>query len=133
MEAALAQAHKALQKDWVPVGAVLCQGHTILQASHNTEHPLEHAEMNILQQLPKRIFKTCDLYVTLQPCPMCAYALYLMGIRRIYFGAYRHLTYTTDLPFPHMYGGILETPCQNLLTQYFSGKRTCSSLQTFAT
>ena len=126
MDAALAQAKKAFDLGHVPVGAALVQEDKVVFEEHNRAHPIEHAEMNILR-LCSRPLDTCDLYVTLQPCTMCAKAIEIMRVRRLYFGAYQR-DFRMEGQFFHtqVIGGIYETACQSLLTAFFERKRSVS-------
>ena len=95
MLAALAEAEKALAEGEVPVGAALYRGDTLLWADHNrresTKDPTAHAEMLCLRHGAEKLgdwrLKDCTLYVTLEPCPMCAGALLMSRLGRCVFGA----------------------------------------------
>ncbi len=95
MREAIKQAHLAEERDEVPVGAVIVQGHKIIARAHNQvetlSDPTAHAEMIAITQatdhLSNKWLTECALYVTLEPCAMCAGALVLARIPRIYFGA----------------------------------------------
>ena len=95
MEFAIEQALIAMKKDEVPVGAVITYKDEIIAASHNqtisNNNPLDHAEFLAIQQAIKitneKYLSECDLYVTLEPCVMCAGAIVLSRIRRVYIGA----------------------------------------------
>src|SRR6185295_564259 len=135
---------KAAAEGEVPVGAVLVDsvsGEIIARACNRTERDHDataHAEMLVLQQAGKK-FKTprlteCDLYVTLEPCPMCAAALSFARIRRVYYGAYdpksggvEHGPKIFDHPTchhkPEVYGGIEEQACAGILKDFFKDKR----------
>lgn len=96
MQLALQSAHEAAQKGEVPVGAVIVKdGRVLAKAYNNVEtqnDPTAHAEILVLKLagniLQTPILNTCDLYVSLEPCAMCAYAIVLSRIRRLYFAAY---------------------------------------------
>ena len=89
MQKALGLAQQAARNDEIPVGAVLVQNNKIITSSHNTSveqsNPLLHAEINVLNHgfsiLKSTTLSECDLYVTLEPCPMCAYAISIARIR----------------------------------------------------
>lgn len=93
---ALQEAKAAFEKGEVPVGAVIVKDRQIIASAHNlSEHgknPLLHAERlaieKALDELHSMYLYGCDLYVTLEPCCMCAGAIDLVGIKRVYFGAY---------------------------------------------
>jgi len=95
MKLAIEQAQKALDSAEVPVGCVFVQNNEVIGAGHNdtnrSQNSTRHAELcaidRILQSKPKTDFANCDLYVTVEPCIMCASALRQVGIRTVYFGA----------------------------------------------
>ncbi|HEV2301061.1 MAG TPA: nucleoside deaminase [Stellaceae bacterium] len=143
MAAALAEAERAAAAGEVPVGAVLVDaaGH-VLGAAHNRveiDHdPTAHAEMLVLRQAGARlgaaILAGCDLYVTLEPCAMCAAAIGFARLRRLYFGAYdgkgggvEHGARIFDQPTcrhrPEIYGGIGEGRAAELLRAFFAARR----------
>ncbi len=144
MRLALAKAERAAALGEVPVGAVLVDGTSgaVLAAAHNrceTWHdPTAHAEMLVIRAAAGRLgvkrLVRCDLYVTLEPCAMCAQAIALARIRRLIFGAYdpkgggvehgaRIFGQPTCHHRPEIVGGVLERDCANLLTGFFSGRR----------
>ena len=96
MRAAMKEAHKAELKDEVPIGAVIvCDGKIIARA-HNTRQTKQisthHAEILCIEKACRKLnswrLEGCDLYVTLEPCPMCAGAIQQSRIRKVVFGAY---------------------------------------------
>ena len=144
MEAAFDQAHKAEMRGEVPVGAVLVDGGTgtILAAQGNRVEeltdPTAHAEILIIRkaakikQSPRLI--DCDLYVTLEPCPMCAQAISFARIRRLFFAAYdakgggvehgpRIYSHTTCHHAPEVIGGVREQQATKMLQAFFKNKR----------
>ncbi len=139
---ALKQAKKASMSDEVPVGAVVVCKNKIIAKAHNlTEskcNPTFHAEIIALTKAAKKLksnkLTECDLYVTLEPCPMCAHAISLSRIRRVYFGAYdpkgggvengaRIFNASSCHHKPEVYGGLMEEECGKLLKDFFSKKR----------
>jgi tRNA(Arg) A34 adenosine deaminase TadA len=143
MALALAEAEAAAARGEVPVGAVLVNGEgRVLAAAGNRvetdRDPTAHAEMLVLRAGaarlgPKRLVE-CDLYVTLEPCAMCAAAISFARIRRLYFGAGddkmgavehgpRFFTQPTCHHRPEIYGGIGETKTRALLVQFFNARR----------
>src|SRR6202790_158768 len=96
MALALAEAERAALRGEVPVGAVLVDAGEVLAASGNRVEeladPTAHAELLVLRAVAAQRrtprLGDCDLYVTLEPCPMCASAIALARLRRVYFGAY---------------------------------------------
>lgn len=144
MELALEEAERAAAAGEVPVGAVLIEAASgaVLAVSGNlveTGHdPTAHAEMLVLRAgAAKRAsprLEDCDLYVTLEPCAMCAAAISFARIRRLYFGAYdpkggavEHGARFFELPTchhrPEIYGGIEEARAAALLKQFFAERR----------
>ncbi len=143
MARALDEAASAGAAGEVPVGAVLVDGvGTIIAAAGNRverDHdPTAHAEMLVLREGAARLgakrLAGCDLYVTLEPCPMCAAAIGLGHIRRLYFAAYdakgggvEHGPRIFDQPTchhrPEIYGGIAERAAGELLRRFFRTRR----------
>ena len=142
MEEAFAQAKIADGKDEVPVGAVLVEDGKIIAKSHNQnislKDPTAHAEILLLRHAA--IIKNshrldgCDLYVTLEPCPMCAAAISLAKIRRVYYGASDKKSGGVENGpkifhssachhIPEIYSGFMENDIKNLMVEFFKGKR----------
>ena len=144
MDMALHEARKAVDLDEVPVGAVLIDGLTgdVLARTHNrveSQHdPTAHAELLVLQAASRRLGQkrllNADLYVTLEPCAMCAAAMSLARVRRLYFGAYdpkgggvdhgaRIFQQPTCHHRPEVFGGIEESRSAAMLKTFFSRRR----------
>ena len=144
MEQALAEAAAAAGRGEVPVGAVLVDGDsgTVIAADGNrTEErrdPTAHAEMLVIRQAAAAVgaarLAGCDLYVTLEPCAMCAAAISFARLRRLYFGAYdpkggavdhgpRFFAQPTCHHRPEVVGGLDETRCGDLLRDFFARRR----------
>lgn len=137
MKLALQEAQNAFDRDEVPVGAVLVGNGQILARSHNNVELLTdataHAEMQVItagaSTIGGKYLVDCTLYVTLEPCVMCAGALYWSQISRIVFGASDPkrgaLRFGQDLfhPKTQIIGGILEHECAALLKAFFERKR----------
>jgi tRNA(adenine34) deaminase len=142
MTLALEAAARAAANGEVPVGAVLVAGEAVLAASGNRVEaladPTAHAEMLVLRHAAAQRgtprLDDCDLYVTLEPCPMCAAAIALARLRRVYFAAYdpkgggvEHGPRIFDRPGcnhrPEVYGGIDERRAAILLRDFFQAKR----------
>lgn len=143
MALALAEAEAAASRCEVPVGAVLVDaaGQVVAAAGNRVEadrDPTAHAEMLVLRagarMLETRHLAGCDLWVTLEPCAMCAAAIALARLRRLYFGAYdakggavEHGPRLFDQPTihhrPEIYGGIDERRAGELLRAFFQGRR----------
>jgi tRNA(adenine34) deaminase len=137
MRQALMEAQKAYEKDEVPVGAVVVVNNQIIARSHNfTEHLHDvtaHAEMQAITAAAENIggkyLSGCTLYVTLEPCVMCAGALYWSQIDKVVFGARDPNRgagrYQSELYHPKtlVTNGILEAECSALLVEFFQKKR----------
>jgi tRNA(adenine34) deaminase len=143
MAQALGEAERAAEAGEVPVGAVLVDAAgQVLAAAHNrveaAHDPTAHAEMLALREGAARLGRArlddCDLYVTLEPCPMCAAAIALAHVRRLYFGAFdpkgggvehgpRIFEQPTCHHRPEIYGGIAERRAAKLLRAFFRDRR----------
>ena len=139
---AISQARFAAQNGEVPVGAVVVKDGRIIAEAYNlvetSKDPTAHAEILAIraacQILESARLVDCDLYVTLEPCAMCAQAIAFARIRRLYFGAFdekgggvehgaRIFSQLTCHHKPEIYGGIAESECGELLKDFFRGKR----------
>ncbi len=142
MRLALEEAQAALSQGEVPVGAVVAQGERVLSRAHNlreqTQDPTAHAEMLAIRQaaraLGARRLTGCTLYVTLEPCPMCAGAMVMACLDQCYFGARDTrqgcaesvYALTSDPAFYHRLpcvGGLLEAEAAALLRRFFDIRR----------
>ena len=144
MELAIAEAHAAAGRGEVPVGAVVVEvssGRVLARAGNRVEadsDPSGHAEMLALRAAAASAgaprLPGCDLYVTLEPCAMCAQAISFARIRRLYFGAYdakgggvEHGARIFDQPTchhaPEVVGGLEEENCAALLRDFFAARR----------
>jgi tRNA(adenine34) deaminase len=144
MTEALIEAKAAAARGEVPIGAVVVDsatGQIIARGSNATEEahdPTAHAEMLVIQQACKvkatPRLPECDLYVTLEPCPMCATAISFARLRRVYFGAYdpkgggvdhgpKIFQQPTCHHQPEVYGGMNEQECAVLLKDFFKERR----------
>ena len=144
MELALAQAEAAAGRGEVPVGAVIVDsvtGKVLAAAGNRTEEladPTAHAEVLAIREAcagrgePR--LPDCDLYVTLEPCGMCAAAISFARLRRVYFGAYdvkgggvehgpRFFHQATCHHAPEIYGGLEERRAAELLKEFFRRRR----------
>lgn len=145
MEYALTAAYEAEKAGDIPIGACVvdsASGKVIARSGNRIEQdndPTAHAEMVVIRQasqfLNTRYLSQCDLYVTLEPCAMCAQAISLARLRRVYFGAYdekgggvnhgaRIFSLATCHHVPEVYGGISEQICSKLLQDFFKRRRT---------
>ena len=142
MELALEEARAAGARGEVPVGCVIVRdGAAIARAGNRTiadKDPTAHAELLAIRQaaaaLGSERLSDCDLYVTLEPCTMCAAAMSFARIRRLYFGAsdpkggavengVRFFAQATCHHRPEVYGGITEGECAELLKDFFQARR----------
>jgi len=143
MERALQQAHAAAERGEVPIGAVIVgpDGTVLAEAGNRTEadrDPTAHAELLAIRaaaaslRVPRLV--GVDLYVTLEPCPMCAQAIAFARLRRLYFAAYdpkgggvehgaRIFAQPTCNHRPEVYGGIAESEAAALLADFFRERR----------
>lgn len=145
MNHALQMAKEAGAHGEVPVGVVIVNQRQILVAAANevmrTQDPTAHAEVVAIRRaslaLGHRFLDACDLYVTLEPCPMCCHAISLARLRRVYFGAYdpkgggvehgpRLFEQSTCFHKPEIYGGVEEQACGELLRTFFADLRMSS-------
>jgi tRNA(adenine34) deaminase len=143
MERALREARLAAERGEVPIGAVVVgpDGAVLAEAGNRTEEardPTAHAEMLVIRAAAAKLgaprLVDCDLYVTLEPCPMCAQAISFARIRRLYWGAadpkgggVEHGPRIFDQPTchhkPELYPGIAEAEAGALLRAFFKERR----------
>ena len=146
MSVAFAEAHAAEARGEVPIGAAISRnGEVIARAGNRTREdadPTAHAEMLAIRTAAKWLgdfrLTECDLYVTLEPCAMCAGAISHARLRRLYFaasdrkgGAIEHgprlFNQPTCLHAPEVYGGIRETEAAEMLKAFFRARRSNDS------
>lgn len=136
MKQALLEATKGREHDEVPVGAVIVANNQIIARGYNLTETLNdvtaHAEMQAITaaagHLGGKYLKGCTLYVTLEPCIMCAGALYWSQLDKVVFGARdekRGASTVGNLYHPKtvIRGGVMETECAQLITDFFKAKR----------
>lgn len=140
MKAALVRAKRALREGEVPVGAVVVLDGKIIGSGYNRRARAQlaraHAEMYAIDQACRKMkswrLEGCDLYVTLEPCPMCMGAALNARIRRVVFGAYEQKgrSLTAELAAGNLLnhtlavkGGVLAEECSTILTGFFRGVR----------
>ena len=143
MNEAIKEAQKAQAKDEVPIGCVIvCDGKIIARA-HNTkettQQAIQHAEINAINKANKRVgswrLEDCTLYVTLEPCPMCAGAIIQSRIASVVYGAsdpkggsYGSTFNINQIKgfnhYPSVFGGVLAKQSETLLKNFFKEKRS---------
>ncbi len=142
MRAALEEAQKAFDEDEVPIGAVVvCDGRIISRAHNMREQlhdPTAHAEILVLREAARYLggwrLHRCDLYVTIEPCPMCAGAAMQARIHSVVFGAPDEKAgccgtvhnLLDEERFNHrapVTGGVLEAECRKIMSDFFKRKR----------
>ena len=141
MKAALDLAREAFADGEVPVGAVIVQNGTIIATGRNrrekSKNALLHAEIDAINNACRALggwrLWNCEIYITLEPCPMCAGAILNAHIPQVYFGAYDFkngscgtVTNLFEMPYnfkPQYEGGVLQEECAQLLKDFFKGLR----------
>ena len=142
MRLAIKEAKKAAAEDEVPVGAVIVKEGVVIARAHNKKErngcALDHAETIAIRKATKKVgnwwLEGCTLYVTLEPCAMCAGAIVNSRLDRVVYGAkdprfgFLGSLVTLDEAFPlnHTFlkeGGVSEQECASLLTSFFAAKR----------
>ncbi len=148
MKEALKEAKKAYAKLEVPVGCVIVKDGKIIARAHNLKETkndtTKHAEILAIQKASKKLDSwrliDCDLYVTLEPCSMCAGAIINSRIKKVYFGASDEKTGAVgsvfnlfhDYTFNHKVdfeGGVLEEKCEKLLKDFFVELRKIKKIE----
>lgn len=141
------QAEKAVEKDEVPIGAVIVKDGKVLSKGYNlvenTNKATAHAEIIAIEKACKKLkswrLDGAEIYVTLEPCAMCAGAIANARIKKVYFGAYERKSGCAESKYPVLTdnglnhsaeyeGGIMEEECASLIKKYFSEKRKAKSL-----
>ena len=142
MQEALEEAKIAFEKDEVPVGAIIVKNSQIIARAHNQNiaqtDPTAHAEILAIRAAAKALNSSrlddCDLYVTLEPCPMCTTAIALSRINRLYFSCHDQkfgaiesnlqiFNSNLSLHKPEIYSGFFESESKQLLKDFFQSKR----------
>lgn len=142
MELALAEARLAAEQGEVPVGAVLVRGGKVLARAHNMREAwldaTAHAEIIVIREACSIVgnwrLSGCTLYVTVEPCPMCAGAIFNSRIDTVIFGCRDNRAGAVESLFnvlshpllnhrPQVIGGILEEPCAAVVREFFAGRR----------
>ena len=142
MEMALKEAKKAFDKDEVPIGAVIVSSGKVVAKAHNQTQTKKlataHAEILAIEKASKKYpswrIENAEMYITLEPCAMCAGAIANARINKVYFGAYEEKSGCAVSLYPvltksglnhtvEVEGGILEKECSSLIKEYFKLKR----------
>jgi tRNA(adenine34) deaminase len=141
LQQAIVEAKIAKSKNEVPVGAVIVKNNKIIATGHNTKEstkdPTNHAEIIAIKKAAEDIgdwrLNECDMYVTLEPCPMCAGAIVQSRIRRLYIGTFDpigggcgsvfNITQSENLNHWVNVNWLYNEECSNLLQEFFKQKR----------
>lgn len=137
MKMALQEAHEAFLAGEVPIGAVIVSGQEVLARCHNLTEalcdPTAHAEMQAITTataaLGGKYLTQCTIYVTVEPCPMCAAALYWAQIGRVVYGAgdnkrgYTSISNALLHPKTEVTSGVIAEECSKLMTSFFKKLR----------
>lgn len=142
MMEAIKQAKKAFAKDEIPVGAIIVSEGKIIAKAYNMVEKKKlatsHAEILAIEKASKKYpsfrVENAEMYITLEPCAMCAGAIANARINKVYFGAYEEKSGCAVSLYPvlennglnhkvEFEGGILEKECKKLITEYFANKR----------
>lgn len=141
MDLAIVRAKHAGEDGEVPVGAVIVRNGEVIASGRNrrekTHNATAHAEIEAIQKACEAIgdwrLDDCEMYVTLEPCPMCSGAIINSRIKTVIFGAYDtkagalgSVANFSTIPFsftPEVYGGICENECREMLTTFFRDMR----------
>lgn len=142
MKQAIKQAQIAFRADEVPVGAIIVKDNVVISRAYNKrenkQNALYHAEILAIDKACKKLntfrLNDCVMYVTLEPCPMCAGAIINARLKKVVFGAYDPkrgcvgsiYNLLEDKRFnhnPQVQGGVMEKECSQILSDFFSKKR----------
>ncbi|MDA9573723.1 nucleoside deaminase [Rickettsiales bacterium] len=142
MNQAIIEAKKALLDKQIPVGAIIVQNNKIIARAHNNNFidndPTSHAEINVIRSACKLLGRPrldgCHLYVTIEPCIMCAAVISKSRISRVYYGAIQekygayessnfYLNNAKNYHIPEIYGLINNEECKKLIIDYFKLRR----------
>lgn len=149
MSAALKEAERAYLANEIPIGCVIVFENKIIAKGHNQvellKDPTAHAEIiaitSAAQYLDQKFLNECDIYITAEPCAMCAGAILFARIRNVYFGTWESKFGAAGSVFNileskknnsklNVYSGLLESECKSLLQSFFINKRNQENLLT---
>ena len=152
MKQALKEAQKAYDKLEIPVGAVIVKDGKIIARAHNVKElkndTTKHAEIIAIQKASQKLgawrLKDCEMYVTLEPCPMCAGAIIQARIKKLYIGTMDEktgacgsvLNLLEDFKFNHqveLEAGLLKNGCEKILKDFFKDLRRIKKQNSFRT
>jgi len=142
MKEALIEAQKAFELDEVPIGCVIVENDKIIARGHNlremTQYSTKHAEIVAIEAACEELgswrLENCDIYVTLEPCPMCAGAILQSRIKNVIYGAsdykggalgscFNMFEISGFNHYPTITKGIMEEECSEILKKFFKSKR----------
>lgn len=141
MKEAIKEAKKAYKKEEIPIGAVIVKDGKVIARGHNLKEikkdTLKHAEIIAIEKASKKLdawrLEDCEMYVTLEPCPMCAGAIIQSRIKKIYIGTMDEKTGACgsvlnllEYPFNHkveVETGILKEECSQIIKEFFKELR----------
>jgi tRNA(adenine34) deaminase len=141
MRLALEQAQEAYDNGEVPIGAIIVCNDNIVAVARNereeSNQTIAHAEVLAIQKANEKLgswrLDSCTMYVTIEPCPMCAGSIIQSRLKEVYYGAtdqkagsHKSITNLFDQPYNHqvnVIGGILEKECREIMTSFFQKLR----------
>lgn len=142
MKLAIKEAQKGAKIDEVPIGAVIVRDGKVIAKAHNltekTQIATKHAEIIAIEKACKKLkswrLDGAEIFVTIEPCPMCAGAIVNARIKKVYFGAYEKKSGSAESKFSVLTesglnhkteyeGGVLEEECASIIKDYFRNKR----------
>ena len=147
MDLAIKEAEKAKAKDEVPIGAIIVKDGLVVAKAHNliekNQDATAHAEMLAIKKASKKLkswrLDGCEIFITLEPCPMCAGAIVNARIERVYYGAKEPKSGSAESKFDiltnsglnhktEFLGGIKKEECESIIKKYFKEKRVEKAL-----
>ena len=147
MKMALKEANKAFKKNEVPIGAIIVKDDKVIARAHNMREKnnlaTSHAEILVIEKANKKLkswrLDSCTLYVTIEPCPMCAGAIIQSRIKEVVYGArdlkagaHASALNLFEIPFNHkvnVKSGVLEVESANIISQFFKNLRKSKKIE----